>query len=103
LDKDGSTPISINSFCTSVEKLCKQTKGDRNFFHLFYPPGDALKSSTYLALFAFFLFFTGFSLVFFGKITQPQPQAFFFSVILITPFLFKRLSNNLNIKAKFFI
>ncbi len=60
------------------------------------------KISNYLDFFASFFSLAGFWLVFFGKISQPQPQVFFFSVILITSFLFKYLGNNLINLLKFF-
>ena len=61
------------------------------------PLGSANKSSTYLDLdflASSFLSLAGFSLAGFRG-TQPQPQMVFFSVILITSFIVKRLSNNL--------
>jgi hypothetical protein len=48
---------------------------------------------------AFFLSLAGFSLFFFSGM-HPQPQSFFFSAIIITSFLVKRLSNHLIICAK---
>ena len=55
--------------------------------------------SIYLDFLTFFLSLAAFSLACFTGI-QPHPQTFFFSAILITSFLLKRLSNNLNNCAK---
>jgi len=69
------------------------------FLYTPIPFGDAVQCSTYLDFLVFFLPLAGFSLVCFSGM-HPQPQPFFFSAILITSFLFKRLSNHLNICAK---
>jgi hypothetical protein len=53
----------------------------------------------YVDFLTFFLSLAAFSLACFTGM-QPHPQTFFFSAILITSFLLKRLSNNLNNCAK---
>ena len=74
-------------------------KGTEIFLYTPIPFGDAVQCSTYLDFLVFFLPLAGFSLVCFSGM-HPQPQPFFFSAILITSFLFKRLSNHLNFCTK---
>jgi len=61
-------------------------KGIRKKLSFLIPSGMAVKFCAYLDFLPSFLSLAGFSMVFFGKISQPQPQFFFFFVIKITPF-----------------
>ncbi len=64
------------------------------FLYIPIPLGGIVQCSTYLDFLAFFLSLAGFLLFCFSGM-HPQPQSFFFSAIIITSFMFKRLSNNL--------
>ena len=77
-----------------------RSKGTGKFLYAPIPFDDATQCSTYLDFLVFFLPLAGFSLVCFSGM-HPQPQLFFFSAIFITSFLFKQLSNDLNIKPRF--
>ena len=87
---------SIHRFILHLrsKSSANRPKGTRIFFNTPIPLGETKLSFTYLDFLAFFLSFVAFSLFFFSGM-QPQPQLLFFSAILITSFLIKRLSNNL--------
>gem|GEM_PF-6538056 len=79
-----------------------RSEGKGIFLYTPIPPGGTAQCSTYLdflSVLVSFLSLAGFSLFCFSGM-HPQPQSFFFSVILVTSFSFKRLSNNLNVYAK---
>ena len=71
-----------------------QRKETGIFFYTPIPFAGDIQRSIYLDFWAFFLSLAAFSLACFTGM-QPHPQTFFFSAILITSFLLKRLSNNL--------
>ncbi len=87
-------PISLN-----VKSI--PTKGSRARPTTPLPICGNKKIFAYFGFLPSFLSLAFFSLVCFSGM-HPQPQPFFFSAIIITSFLIKRLSNNLNIYIKKF-
>ena len=93
--------IVANNRPTSLNVKSIPTKGSEAHPTAPLPICGTQKIFTYFDFLAAFLSLAGFSFVCFSGM-HPQPQPFFFSAILFTPFLVKRLSNNLINYAKKF-
>jgi len=95
--------VSIHRFILQLrwKSSANAPKGTEIYLYIPIPQGGTAQYSSYLDFLVFFLSLAGFSLSFLSG-THPQPQSFFFSAILITPFVLKLLSNNLIFNPKKF-